>query len=338
MSGPMRFRFAAGLIVAGLSTSPASSNPLTALFNSAPEPAAAPAPAEDECLPRPGKPADGQHWMYHLDGHRKCWFPAAAETATAKKAARRSPARRRLAGDEDTAARPRSEAIEDARAEVLPPTLTAKPQPAPPGPVVKPVDVADAGPGSATGAAAMVPPPPVLSKGDRRNDDNASTARQDGTETLVAATPADSETAAISVPATTPVVDPIVATSEEWRWWMSPWIGPLLMALGALVLLLSPIWNRPRAAFVAASPWCPDVDDRDDLLDSDFTPRTRSRERHAQATSRPMPHHSRQTIEDRTRSRPAVPTRQDMTFQDAIKVLADVDAGRNRVERRMQES
>jgi len=53
MSGPLRFCFAACLVVAGLSTSPAFSNPFADLFNTplGQASATAPAPAAEECLP-----------------------------------------------------------------------------------------------------------------------------------------------------------------------------------------------------------------------------------------------------------------------------------------------
>ena len=97
MSGHLRFCFVA-FFLAGLSTSPAASNPFDALFNSAPAEATAPAPAEEECLPQPGKSTtDVQHWVYRYDGHRKCWFQAAEDSAAAKKSARHRVARPRAA-------------------------------------------------------------------------------------------------------------------------------------------------------------------------------------------------------------------------------------------------
>jgi hypothetical protein len=52
---------------------------------SVPAQAAAPAAAEEECLPRPGKStAAGQRWVYRFDGHRKCWFQTAQGIATVK--------------------------------------------------------------------------------------------------------------------------------------------------------------------------------------------------------------------------------------------------------------
>ena len=298
MSEPLRFRFAAGLLLAGLSTSPASSNPFTALFGSAPEQAVAPAPAKDapakeECLPQAGKPTNGQHWVYRVDGHRKCWFLVPEETFAANKPVRRSyAAKRRLDADEENkAALPKGEAgeaVEDARAEVLPAAPAEAPQPLPPAPADKTVDVADAAPVPATGAAALIPPPPVLSKSDQLKPDD-SNPRQSNTGTLFAATPADSDATAVSVPATTPVAAPIVETADERRWWTAPWIGPLLMALGGLILLLSPAWPR-RRAMVAERSWSAEWEDRPGLLRSDFDPRTRPRDRrHTQAPPRQRP-------------------------------------------------
>jgi len=327
MSKPVRFGFAAGLILAGLSTSPASSNPFTALFSSAPEPAAEPAPAKEECSPRPGKPADGQHWVYRVDGNRKCWFLVAQETAAVKKPARRSAPKRRLDADGDNkAAPPRGKAVEGAGAELWRRALAEAPQPAPPTPGVKTVDVADAAPVPATGAAALVPPPPVLSKPDQLKPDD-SNPRGSSLEPLFAATPAGSDATAVSVPVATPVAAPIVEASDERGWWTSPWLGPLLMALGALVLLLSPIWPRRRAVLFAENSWSAEGEDRPGRLRSEFDPRTPPRDRrHTQAASRPTPRRPRETIEEQRPSRSPGQRTQDVTFQEAIKALTDFDA------------
>src|SRR5262249_18790255 len=164
--------------------------------------------------------------------------------------------KRPLDADEDSKAAllPKGEMVEDARAELLRPAPADTPQPAPPTPVkVVDVRVVDTAPVPATGAAAMVPPPPVLSKSDQfRSDD--SDPRRSNPEMLLAASPADSETAAVSVPAATPVSAPIAETGDERRWWTATWIGPLLMALGGFILLMSPTWLRLRAV-VAERSW-----------------------------------------------------------------------------------
>jgi hypothetical protein len=126
MSGHWRFGVAACLFVAGFSTLPASSNPLTDLFNPAPREAAAPAPApaKEVCVPRPGNAtAAGQHWFYRVDGHRKCWFQAAEATHSVSKPARhyvaRRPARQPAMAPEENEADERNKTVMDARAQLL---------------------------------------------------------------------------------------------------------------------------------------------------------------------------------------------------------------------------
>ena len=117
---------------------------------------AAPALPEDECLPRPGKStADGQHWVYRLDGHRKCWFQIAAGTARVKKGVRHQVTKHRVAApEENVTARRKGDAIVDARAELhSAPAETS--QSTPPAPALKVVDAALV---LATGAAALEPP------------------------------------------------------------------------------------------------------------------------------------------------------------------------------------
>ncbi|MEK9284645.1 MULTISPECIES: hypothetical protein [unclassified Bradyrhizobium] len=101
MSGHLRFCFAAFLLLAGLSTSAASSNPFAAFFGqAAPAEATAPAPAEKECLPQPGT-AESQRWVYRFDSNRKCWFLAAERTPMAKKSVRHRAAKQVAAPKEN---------------------------------------------------------------------------------------------------------------------------------------------------------------------------------------------------------------------------------------------
>jgi len=159
MSGHLRFCLAAFLF-AGLSTSPAWSYPFDALFNSAPVEATAPAPAEEECLPQPGKStADGQHWVYRFNGHRKCWFQAAEEIATVKKPVSHHAAKKHVAApkENEAALRKRKEVV-DARELLLRSAQAETPQPTPRAPEIKVVDVA---PDPTTGASALVPRRPL---------------------------------------------------------------------------------------------------------------------------------------------------------------------------------
>jgi hypothetical protein len=240
MSGHLRFCFAAFLLLAGLSTSPASSNPFAAfLGQAAPVEATAPASAEKECLSQPGKSAaEGQHWVYRFDGHRKCWFQAAEGIPMAKKSVHHHAAKHVAAPKENAATPRKRKAVVDARAELLRSAPAGTPQPAPPASALK---VVDASPVPATGAAALVPPPaPDIAKPatDQLAPENP-TLRHVDVETLLAAAPASSDAVAASVPPATPVAIPIAEAGDEVPGWTATWLGVLLMALGFVFLLSS---------------------------------------------------------------------------------------------------
>lgn len=245
MSGHLRFCFA--VLLAGLSTSPASSNPFDALFNASPRQATAPAPAAQECLPQPGKStADGQHWVYRFDGHRKCWFQAAEGIATVKKPVHDTAKHRIAAREENETALRKRKAVADPRAELLRSALPETPQPTPPADEFK---VANAAPISATGAAALVPPAPIVAKpaSDQLTPDHP-TLHQVDVETLLAAAPAASDGVAASAASATPVTVSIAEAGDEGPGWT--WLGVLLMALGLVSVLSSSrtIWGGRAAA------------------------------------------------------------------------------------------
>ncbi|WP_342738427.1 hypothetical protein [Bradyrhizobium sp. B117] len=227
MSGHLRVYYAAFAFLAGLSTSSAFSAPLSELFNAGPATAPAPASAEAECLTRPGKPsADGQHWVYRVEGQRRCWFQIAKGTETAKKLVQQRATKQRVATAEEnqTAARKRKSGV-DARAE-LPrsaPADTSRPSPS------VPVQVVDASPVLA-GIASRASPVP-LAKRDRLTADEIA-LRQVDVEALLAATPAASEVVAA---ATMPLaLSTAEADDDGWVW---TWLGMLLMALGLVSVL-----------------------------------------------------------------------------------------------------
>lgn len=264
MSGHVRFGFVLFLVVAGLST-PATANAITDFFtpNPAPEAASPPAaptvPAQDDCLSRPGEStAAGQHWVYRYDGHRKCWFQAAADSALARRAARRHVARRHAAAADDNAPAPRkAKAVEDARDEMVSSAATQPPQVAPSAPapaetpqqptpsepkltIVRtiPVHLAD--------AAAQVPPAPVPATAgagqpasSQPASDHPTSAQsappQVDVEKLLAEAPAANDEVASRHPAT-PVTAPAAATDSRGGW-TTNWLGLLLMALGCAALL-----------------------------------------------------------------------------------------------------
>jgi hypothetical protein len=233
MSGHLRCCFVAFVLLAGLSTSPASSNPFDFLFNATPEQAAAPAPAEEECLSHPGKSTtDGQHWVYRFDGHRKCWFQVAKEVAPGKKLVHHRVAKQ-LAPEENEAALRKPKVIVNARAELLRSAPAETPPPTPPAPEFKVVDAAAV---LETAAAALVPPanPATL-----QLTPNHPTPPQVDVDTLLAAAPAASDAVAVSVPWSTPFAVPIAEAGDDGWGWMTTWLGVLLMALGLVSLLIS---------------------------------------------------------------------------------------------------
>jgi hypothetical protein len=230
MSGHLRFCFGAIVLLAALPTSPASSNPFADFFNAAPPKAAAPAAAEEECLPRPGKSTTaGQRWVYRLEGHRKCWFQAAEGIATVKKQVRHSAAKPRVAVPEENEAAPRKRKADvDARAELLRSAPAETSQPMPLAPEFKVVDAASV---LATGTAAFAPSAVV----EKLTPDDPMPSQVD-VETLLAAGPARSDAVAASVlPA--PVAFPVAEAADDGQGWMATLLGMLLMALGLVSIL-----------------------------------------------------------------------------------------------------
>jgi len=231
MSGHWRFCVAAALLAAGLSPSPASSNPFADLFNPAPGEAPAPAPAKEECLLRPGKStAHGQHWVYRLDGYRKCWFQAAKGPATVTKRVYQKPV---VTPEENEAALSKPRPVEDARAQLLRSAPAETFQRTPVAPELKMVDAA---PVPANGAAALVPPVAAVAEPtiDRLTPDHSTPPPVD-VETLLAAAPSARDTVASSVPPATSGALPIAG--EDERGWMPTLAGVLLMVLGIVSLL-----------------------------------------------------------------------------------------------------
>jgi hypothetical protein len=235
MSGHLRFCYAALALVAGFSTSPASSNPIADWFNFTPKQPATPASAEaEECLSRPGKSTTaGQHWVYRLQGHRKCWFQTAEETPVKRQVRHRAAKPRLNVSEENDAARQRR-AVVDARAELLRSAPAETSQPERPAPELK---MADAASVLATAIAAFVPPAPLENLATAQPTPDRRTPRQVDVEMLLAAAPADRGAVAASVPAAAPVAFSIVETADDGQGWMATSLGALLMALGLISVL-----------------------------------------------------------------------------------------------------
>ena len=232
MSGHWRFCVAAFLFFAGLSISPASSNPLTDLFNSAPKEAAAPASAEAQCVQQPGKStAPGQHWVYHLDGHRKCWFQADEAQVSVKKLIHRHAVKRAAIAPEENEAAPRKKMVLDARAQLLNSTPVTAPQPVASAPEAVDTDSVPAREAATPAPAAPIAAQPTI---DPPTADHA-TPRSVDVEMLLAASTLDKDTANSSVPSTTPDA-PSVADAND-RELTATRAGTVLIALGFLFLV-----------------------------------------------------------------------------------------------------
>ena len=231
MSGHLRFCIAAFVLLAGLPISPASSNPIADFFNTTPRRATPPAPAEEECLPQPGKStAEGQHWVYRLEGNRKCWFQAAEGSAVKKQVRPRAAKPRVAAPEENEAARRKPKAVVDARAELLrsAPAETSKPMR--PAPELKVADAASASGGPRLSCRRH--PSKTRTDPCARPPRARSTWRRFWRPRRPPATrlPPPSPPAA-------PVAFRIAEAADDGRGWMATWLGVLLMALGLVSVL-----------------------------------------------------------------------------------------------------
>src|ERR1700761_4920742 len=164
MSGQWRFGVGAFLLFTGLTTSPAFSNALTDLFTPAPKeeaapaPAATPAPVREACLSQPGRStARGQHWFYHVDGHRKCWYQAAESAVTMKREMRHHFVKRHAIDDDEDEVDLRKKSIANARAQEPRPESADVFRLRPSAP-----ETDDDAPLPATAAATPTPPAPVV--------------------------------------------------------------------------------------------------------------------------------------------------------------------------------
>ncbi|WP_271554332.1 hypothetical protein [Bradyrhizobium sp. CCBAU 45394] len=245
MSGYLRLCFAGFALVAILSATPASSDPLTDFFNSARSEPAATSSAQADCLPRPGdSTGEGQHWVYRMDGHRKCWFLAEG-IPTVKKPVRRP--------DENKNARRGLSAVGDARAELLRPARAERSQQTSPAPEVK---VADAASGLATGTAPALSVPPVADLPSGQLMQERSVPRQVDVEKLLAAAPAANDAVTAGAPPAMPIGARIAEARDEAWSGTATWLGVLLLTLGGFSILSSSRTLRHAAYHVGSWPMC----------------------------------------------------------------------------------
>ncbi|MDN5005673.1 hypothetical protein ACFQZO_33005 [Bradyrhizobium sp. GCM10027634] len=234
MSGSLRLCFASLALVEILSAAPASSNPLADIFNSAASQPAATSPPQAECVRRPGNsPPVGQHWVYRMDGHRKCWFLTEG-IAKVKTTSPRRVVKNAIAGlDENRTASSRQSAVVDVRAKWLRSAPPERSQPRRPE-----VTLADAAPDP--GATTALMSVTIIAEQSPRPTLSVSSHDQVDVEQLLAAAPAN-ETLTSTEPPTMPI-DVLMLTEEARNNAPSrtaTWLGLFLVMLGTLSLLSS---------------------------------------------------------------------------------------------------
>ncbi|MBW7965749.1 hypothetical protein [Bradyrhizobium sp. BR 10261] len=227
MTGYLRLCFVSLVLVEILSTAPASSNPLADIFNTAAPQPAVPSPPQAECVARPGSsiPA-GQHWVYRMDGHRKCWF-LTESTAKVKTVPRRVAKDSTASLDRSGTVRPRQIGVVGARAELLSPAPAEPSQP--PHPEVK---VADADSDLDRDIALMSAD--LISAHGRRP--TPLVPGQIDVEQLLATAPA-TDVVTSSEPPIMPIGVRLAEAGNEAASRTATWLGVLLMMLGMLFIL-----------------------------------------------------------------------------------------------------
>lgn len=258
MSGHWRFCVAASFFLAGLTTLPASSNPLTDLFNPAPKEAAAPepapAPAREACASQPGRStASGQHWFYRLDGHHKCWYQAAEATHSVHKPVRHEAATRPVVAPDENEVAVRKRTVMDAHDQLLGAATADAPQATTPAPEA--VDQASVSVNEAAPSAAATPEPvaPVAAQPavDQLAADHAPPRPVD-VDMLLADSSLDKGPVVSSVPPATPNASSIPKTDQDHSGSTATWAGMALIALGLVFLAGSLLARRFRDPIVTS--------------------------------------------------------------------------------------
>ncbi len=195
---------------------------------------------------QPGKStAPGQHWVYRLNGHRKCWFQAAEATVSVKKQVRSHAAKQPVITPEENERALRKKTVVDARAQLLSAAPADGFQPTPPAPEV--VDTASAPANEVATAAPIIAKPTI----DQLTPELAARRPVD-VEMLLAAAPLARDTVASSVPPATPGA-PSIPNADEDHWeLMATQAGVTLIVLGLVCLLagslLASRFRDPRVA------------------------------------------------------------------------------------------
>ena len=191
-------------------------------------------------MQQPGKStAPGQHWVYRLDGQRKCWFEAAQATVPVKKQVHHYAAKQPVIPPE---AALRKKTVVDAQAR-LPVAASADTfQPTPHAP-----DVVDTVFASADGAATRAPAVPIIAQSavDQLTPEPAA-RRPIDVEMLLAAAPLAEKMVPSSAPPAIPGSPSIPDANQDQCALMATQTGTVLIALGLVFLLIGSL-NRIAA-------------------------------------------------------------------------------------------
>jgi hypothetical protein len=219
MSGHGRFCVAAFLFASG---APAFSDPLIA---------SVPTPAQRECALQPGKSTAPSHrWVYHVDGHRKCWFQADGADRSMKGQVHYHEPNRPVAAPEENEVALREKTVRNARAQMLDPTPTDAPGSAPE------VVASAVGASPAVTLALAAPTAEVIAPHTIDHPKPGYDMRGPPDAGLVLATHPLARDAAAS--ATSLATTRAVSTSMATR------VGIALIALGLILLVGSPLVTR----------------------------------------------------------------------------------------------
>ena len=197
---------------------------------------------------QPGRSTPGRHWVYHLNGHRKCWYQADEATVAAKKQARHRIARQAVDSEENEAV-PRKKMVADARAQMLSAAPADTVQPPAPAPAPEVVDSTSV---PANAAAAHASAVPIVAEAtiDQPASEPAAPRPVDVEMLLAAAAPVGDGVASSMPPATPVALSTPVA--DENRWGLTARrAGMALITLGLVFLIGSLLASRfldPREA------------------------------------------------------------------------------------------
>jgi hypothetical protein len=250
MSGHWRYCTAAFLVLAGFSTTPALPNPLTDLLSPAAKEDTPPAPARMECAQQPGKSTAGQHWVYRLNDHRKCWYQADETSISVKRLIRHHYATRPVVAPEHNDAELHTKAVMDARAQLLSAAQANARQSSAATPEV--VDTDDSAPASEIATPApktpIAAPIAVQPTMDQLPSDHITT-RSAHAEMLLAAASSSVEDPAVS--SVLPAIPDTPPRSDADHREFTNWVGMVLIALGLIFLagsLLASRFLTPKVA------------------------------------------------------------------------------------------